>query len=180
MRVPATLPTAPPHVMGLALSPIQKLYTSPKPGRRLPEHCWEAIRQPGTGHLQSPWIPLSQAVQEGLRSPFSLQFLHLQLSNWNFQLLWEIVHMPDVQTTLPKPHLASELSTSPISALGTKTFLIPLKTYFHPVLCRYLSFRITIESLAYLYWAANWLLQPNINIHEEILALRTISLRFCS
>lgn len=35
-------------------------------------------------------------------------------------LLWGIVHVPDVQTAVPKPRLASEFSISPISALGTK------------------------------------------------------------
>lgn len=176
MRVPATLPTALPCVMGLELSPIQKLYPSSVSGRRLLEHCWEATRQCGRGHLQPPWTLLSPGVQESLRHTSSLQLLLLQLSNWTFQLLWEIVHVPDVQTALPKPHLASELSISPIPALGMKTLFASLKTYFHPVLCRYLSFHITIQSPVCLYWTANWLLQPNINIHEEILALCTTSL----
>lgn len=62
MRVPATLPTAPPCVTGLALSPTQKLYTSPNSGRRLLEHCLEATWQTGRSHLQPPWAPLFQAV----------------------------------------------------------------------------------------------------------------------
>lgn len=132
MRVPATLPTALLCVMGLELSPIQKLYTSSMSGRRLLEHCWEATRQCGRGHLQPPWTPLSPVVQEDLRHTSSLQFLLLQLSNWSFQLLWEIVHVPDVQTALPKPHLASELSISPIPAVGMKTLFCLSKDLLPP------------------------------------------------
>lgn len=175
MRVPATLPTALPCVMGLELSPMQKLYTSSMSGRRLLEHCW---RPPGS--VQGPsTAPLNLVVPSGARRSEAHIFPPVSPppnSNWTFQLLWEIVHVPDVQTALPKPHLASELSISPIPAVGMKTLFASLKTYFHPVLCRYLSFHITIQSPVCLYWTANWLLQPNINIHEEILALCTISL----
>lgn len=58
MRVPATLPTAPPRVTGLALSPTQKLYTSPKSGGRLLEHCLEATWQTGTWPSTAPLSPV--------------------------------------------------------------------------------------------------------------------------